>query len=272
MKDNDDLTVFIEFWPSMKRVGWCGYWFLETNTRGLVAKFEPQNVLRSGAFHFINVYSIVCADKDSRLKEILRSEELISDGTPISAILKLISGRSVHVRGPEFMLQMIMHCDRKMRHYFLGSTQSNLDLLIAQLKETIPDVQIAGSFAPEKFEHPETEVDKWVGDIKNSKADLVWVGLGTPKQDFAVSLLAKLVPTNFIGVGAAFDFIAGSKTQAPKWVQTLAMEWLFRLAQEPARLWRRYLLGNLYFILKFSLPSAKSILYKQVEDHEVDLK
>ena len=245
---------------ALKKVEWCGYSFLNTDIKKLSLQFRVGSVLGTGAFHFVNVYSIVCADKDSRLGSILKSEELISDGVPISRIIKVVSGQHIHVRGPDFMLYVLRNCDKNIRHYFLGSTQLNMDLLLSRLKLVNPELQIAGAHVPDYFENPETEVQKWFEDIKNSNADIIWVGLGTPKQDFAISLLSKMIPANFIGVGAAFDFLAGTKPVAPEWIQKIGMEWFFRLIDEPSRLWRRYLIGNLYFLSKFTLPSIKLFL------------
>ena len=84
--------------------------------------------------------------------------------------------------------------------------------------------------------------------IRASGAQIVWVGLGTPKQDFEVARLARELPLVFVAVGAAFDFVAGTKRQAPQWMQRNGLEWTFRLASEPGRLWRRYLFGNARFV------------------------
>jgi len=226
----------------------------------LLLKFAPDKVVGTGAFHFTNVYTIVCASKDSKLANILRREELISDGTPISLVLRFLSKENLHVRGYDFMLKTLSDGDPRLRHYFLGSTEENLVSLSKNLNELLPNLNVVGMYAPPIFVNIDTDYKNWIIDIKESCADIVWVGLGTPKQDFAVSLLAQQISSNFIGVGAAFDFLSNSKSQAPFWMRKIGLEWAYRLLQEPTRLWRRYLLGNLYFIWKYLFPSIGLIL------------
>jgi N-acetylglucosaminyldiphosphoundecaprenol N-acetyl-beta-D-mannosaminyltransferase len=222
--------------------------------------FAPDQIVGTGAFHFTNVYTIVCASKDPKLANILRSEELISDGTPISLILRGFSKENLHIRGYDFMLKSLRDGNPRLRHYFLGSTEENLVSLSKNLKATLPNLNVVGMYAPPQFNNVDMEYQKWIEDIEKSHADMVWVGLGTPKQDFAVSLLAQHVNSNFIGVGAAFDFLSNSKSQAPSWIRGIGLEWAYRLIQEPTRLWRRYLFGNLYFLLRYFLPSSRLVL------------
>ncbi len=158
------------------------------------------------------------------------------------------------------MLKSLRDGGPRLRHYFLGSTEENLVSFSKNLKVILPNLNVVGMYAPPRFNNVDTEYQKWIMDIEKSRADIVWVGLGTPKQDFAVSLLAQHVNSNFIGVGAAFDFLSNSKSQAPSWMRGIGLEWAYRLYQEPTRLWRRYLLGNLYFLWRYFLPSSGLVL------------
>jgi N-acetylglucosaminyldiphosphoundecaprenol N-acetyl-beta-D-mannosaminyltransferase len=117
------------------------------------------------------------------------------------------------------------------------------------LKSIASDLKVAGSYSPGILAVKEKEKNEVIQMINEAKPDILWIGLGSPKQDYWMSLHRSLldVPV-MIGVGAAFDFIAGVKKQAPRWMQRCGLEWLFRLCCEPGRLWKRYLLGNPYFV------------------------
>jgi N-acetylglucosaminyldiphosphoundecaprenol N-acetyl-beta-D-mannosaminyltransferase len=235
----------------MKKISWFDYSFLQIDTDEIISNFKRGVVLGSGAFHFTNVYTIVCADRNLSIKNMLLSEELISDGRPISYILKRKYGKSPQIRGPHFMKEALLKCDKEVRHFFLGSTLENLEAISKKFAELRPDLIIAGLLAPKFLESIDNEVEKWINLIEISNPDIVWVGLGTPKQDIAVSILSKRIKANFIGVGAAFDFLAGAKRETPVWIQRLSLEWFFRLLQEPRRLWRRYIVGNSFFIFRY---------------------
>lgn len=135
------------------------------------------------------------------------------------------------------------------RHYFLGATPETLNALVARVQERWPAAQIAGSESPPFRQATAREIGERDERIRTSGATLVWVGLGTPKQDLEVRRLADALPVTALAVGAAFDFLAGTKAQAPVWMQRAGLEWAFRLATEPRRLARRYLWGNPRFVI-----------------------
>lgn len=249
----------------MDKIEWFNYSFLSTNEMELVESLSPGAIFGTGSIHFVNVFTLFCADQDQRLKKILSAEELISDGIPVSYMLRKVS-RSAHkqIRGPSFMKQALLFCDKDVRHFLLGSSSETLDLLKKRFIDERPELQIVGTLAPGYFENIDKEIPKWIETISYSSPDVVWVGLGTPKQDYVISSLSNLIEANFIGVGAAFDFLAGTKKEAPLWVQTIAMEWLYRFAQEPKRLWRRYLLGNSHFIAKYALPTFCKLIISKI--------
>jgi N-acetylglucosaminyldiphosphoundecaprenol N-acetyl-beta-D-mannosaminyltransferase len=139
-----------------------------------------------------------------------------------------------------------------------GRNQGALVQLALNLRTRYPGLQIVGGYAPPFRPLSEEEVDAVVAEINHAKPDVVWVGIGVPKQEkFMASLRDRLDAPVLVGVGAAFDFHAGLIPQAPGWMQRLGLEWLFRLAQEPRRLWRRYLRYNPRFVAGFARQYAR---------------
>jgi N-acetylglucosaminyldiphosphoundecaprenol N-acetyl-beta-D-mannosaminyltransferase len=153
------------------------------------------------------------------------------------------------VRGPAFFEQAI-DAGRAagLRHYLLGSTVEVLEKLTQNLHDRYPGAEIVGAESPPFRPLSEAECREQDARILASGANIVWVGLGTPKQDFEARRLAQSIPVVALAIGAAFDFSAGTLNEAPKWMRAVGLEWAFRLIKEPRRLWRRYLIGNVRFI------------------------
>lgn len=210
--------------------------------------------------HLCNAYSLSLARRDPGYATILNEGGVnLPDGKPLAMLarhLRLSSG--VRVYGPDLMTATL---DRGrgmgLRHYLYGSTPETIDALKRQLQLQYPGLTIVGArpdaelIGPAAQQQPLSEVERQtlVDDIREAKPNLVWVGLGTPKQDrFAVSMSSE-IPATFVAVGAAFDFLSGRKPQAPKTLQRVGLEWAFRLGAEPRRLWRRYLIGNAEFVM-----------------------
>ena len=202
--------------------------------------------------HLVNAYSIALADKSDAYRSTLVYPSInLPDGKPVSWA-SIILGQKPHlslVRGPH-VFRAVLDSGRSygLRHYFLGSTPEVLLKLENELTRELPDLRIVGSHSPPFRPLSEKELLRQDDEIRASGADVVWVGLGTPKQDFEVKRLASSLPILAIAVGAAFEFAAGTKREAPEWVSEIGMEWAFRLLAEPRRLWRRYLLGNVRFL------------------------
>jgi N-acetylglucosaminyldiphosphoundecaprenol N-acetyl-beta-D-mannosaminyltransferase len=138
---------------------------------------------------------------------------------------------------------------RPVSHFFYGATDEVLAQLKSNLLKKFPDLQIAGMYSPPFRPLTETEKDEVAERINASGADIVWCGLGTPKQDYWVAeFRPRLNCAAILAVGAAFNFHAGHVRQAPRWMMRSGLEWLFRLGVEPKRLWRRYLIGNPRFV------------------------
>lgn len=200
-------------------------------------------------FHFLNAYSVALTESDVAYRQCLYDAAYnFPDGKPISVLSRLQSGRLIQVRGPGFF-ESVMDAGRELgvRHYLLGSTPATLQKLQMNLESRYPGIHIVGTFSPPFREMTPEELLEQDRRIHATGAQLVWVGLGTPKQDFEAARLA-LAGFKAIAVGAAFDFSAGTKVEAPAWLSKVGLEWLFRFASEPRRLWRRYLLGNLIFL------------------------
>jgi len=138
---------------------------------------------------------------------------------------------------------------RGYRSYFYGATEETLRKLITNLGKQFPEMKIAGFYSPPFRSLNKQEKEEVINNINKTSPDVLWVGLGCPKQQLWMSEHKdRLKVPVMVGVGAAFDFLSGNKEQAPQWMQDNGLEWLFRLVKEPRRLWKRYLIGNSLFI------------------------
>ena len=191
-----------------------------------------------------DVHGVVKCQSDAELRRIHNAAYLVTpDGMPIVWALKLSGHRDAsRVYGPDLMLALFEAGQAAgLRHFLFGSTAATLDRLQAELLRKYPAARIVGTLAP-PFGDWTTDQEREMADrINGSGADIVWVGLGTPKQELWMGRARdRLDAAMMIGVGAAFDFHSGAKRQAPRFVQRSGFEWLFRLASEPRRLARRY--------------------------------
>ncbi|MFD1720148.1 WecB/TagA/CpsF family glycosyltransferase [Amnibacterium endophyticum] len=201
----------------------------------------------------VNAYSVVAMHEDhDYLALARRSGVSFPDGAPVAAVLRLLRGRrdARRVRGPSFFTASF---DRSagtgVGEFLLGTTEDTLTGIERAAAVRWPELKIAGAWAPPFQEQVDADYVALCRDrIAASGADRVWIALGTPKQDRLAERLAQELQMPCIGVGAAFDFVAGNKREAPELLQRLGVEWLHRLLTEPRRLWRRYLLGNLQFL------------------------
>jgi N-acetylglucosaminyldiphosphoundecaprenol N-acetyl-beta-D-mannosaminyltransferase len=173
------------------------------------------------------------------------------DGMPVVWVARFKSKKDVkRTYGPDLMLKFCaLGQDYHIRHYFFGGTEESNKKLINNLKEKFPVVNIVGSCVPGIRAINQQEEMTVISAINEAQPDILWIGLGSPKQDYWMANHRKIlnVPV-MVGVGAAFDFIAGVKKQAPLWMRERGLEWLFRLWVEPRRLWKRYLVGNSMFL------------------------
>ncbi len=214
---------------------------------------------KSGYVSLCNVYTIMCSQSDFRLRNFInRADLVLPDGMPIVWIARSRGFEGVErVYGPELMLELCgRSASRSYRHFLYGSTQETLDRLQDRLGQKFADLQIVGAISP-PFDLNDPEQD--IKAINDVAPDIVWVALGTPKQDYWVAENAPRLPgALLIPVGAAFDFLAGTKAQAPRWLQQNGLEWAFRLATEPRRLWKRYLIYNPWFLYKLGVEAVRN--------------
>lgn len=203
------------------------------------------------AVHLCNAWTLALARKDPGLAKAVNSGDLnLPDGAPLTWL-----GRSVgfaHMRrrvyGPDLLLATA-RAGRgwRLRHYLYGSTPEVVGAMARRLKELTPGIELVGYESPPFRPLTSEEETALVARLHRLRPHIVWVGLGTPCQDLFVDRLRDRFDGTLVAVGAAFDFIAGAKRQAPRWMQDRGLEWTFRLATEPRRLWRRYLFGNAVF-------------------------
>jgi N-acetylglucosaminyldiphosphoundecaprenol N-acetyl-beta-D-mannosaminyltransferase len=156
------------------------------------------------------------------------------------------------MRGPDFMIELCARAEHEgWSSYFYGGAEGTAELLVEKLRERFPQLKVAGTHCPPFRELTDEERDAIVAEINGSGADLVWVGLSTPKQErWMAANVDRLDASALLGVGAAFDVHAGLIKQAPRWVRPTGLEWAWRLAVDPKRLWRRYLRNNPRFIAR----------------------
>lgn len=194
------------------------------------------------------VHGISEAQSDPGFRKILNTSHLTTpDGMPL---VWLGPRGTERVYGPDLLLTV---CDagraRRLRHYFFGGAPGVADTLAARLRERYPGVEIAGTFTPPFRPLTSDEFQMFQSDVVRSAPDIIWVGLGTPKQErFMAEHWRTLGAGLMIGIGAAFDFHSGRVPQAPRWMQRSGLEWLFRLCTEPRRLAPRYLKTNPTFL------------------------
>ena len=203
--------------------------------------------------HLCNAYTLALADSDSEFHDLLsRAARNYPDGMSVVWANRLKNGKHLpdeRVYGPDLFLDVLSQGqDRGIRHYLLGGSPQALQALQTEIGRRFPNAEVVGAESPPFRELTDDEWNEQAQRIATTNPQIVWVGLGTPKQDWAAARLATELPMVIVAVGAAFDFIAGHKRQAPRWMQDHGLEWSYRLATEPRRLWKRYLVGNTRFL------------------------
>lgn len=207
---------------------------------------------RGGYVCVTGVHGVMESHDDDALRAVHNHADLVvPDGMPMVWLSKLRGHPDVtRVYGPDLMLEVARRtAGSEVTHFLYGGAPGVAEKLAARLVARFPGLTIAGSYCPPFRALTDEETTAIVGAIDASAATIVWVGLSTPKQERWMHEFAPRLPGRvLLGVGAAFDFHAGLKPQAPSWMQRSGLEWLFRLITEPRRLWRRYLRNNPRFI------------------------
>jgi len=225
-----------------------------------VATRTPNYVCVSG------VHGMMESQDDASLRTIHNRAGLVTpDGMPLVWLGRLAGFREMtRVYGPDLMLACCAESEKRgWRHFFYGGGDGVAELLIDRLRQRFPMMQIAGTYTPPFRALSDVEELEVAHQIAESRADVVWVGLSTPKQErWMAAHVGRLAAPVLIGVGAAFDFHAGLKRQAPRWMQRSGFEWLFRLATEPRRLWRRYLRNIPRFVWRVAMQRLGVAVYE----------
>lgn len=203
------------------------------------------------------VHTVMESREDDALREAVDGAAFtVPDGQPLAwALRKLGHDIDARVYGPELMERACARAAGSGQRFYLygGRDEQALAQLAANLLDRHPDLQLAGGWSPPFRELADTELDEIATRINAARPDVVWVGIGVPKQEkWMAAMRDRLDAPVLVGVGAAFDFHAGLVPQAPAWMQRHGLEWLFRLAQEPRRLFRRYARHNPRFVAGFA--------------------
>jgi N-acetylglucosaminyldiphosphoundecaprenol N-acetyl-beta-D-mannosaminyltransferase len=244
--------------PGRERVNVLGVGVDPVNQTSALATIERWIATRDQQYVTVTgIHGIMESQQDEGVRAIHNGAGLVvPDGMPLVWLSRLHGfARADRVYGPDLLLAC---CQRSLatghRHYFYGAGTGVPEQLIARLRTRFPGLPVAGGFSPPFRALTPEEDDAIVRQINATRPDIVWVGLSTPKQErWMAEHRNRLDAPVLIGVGAAFDFHAGLKRQAPRWMQRSGLEWVFRLLCEPRRLWRRYLRNNPVFVWKLLL-------------------
>lgn len=216
-------------------------------------KFTNENIgMLSGDYMSVaNVHTTVTAFEEEGYRTIQNGGIIaIPDGGPLATVGRKRGYKQMkRTTGPSYMGEIFKISAKKgYRHYFYGSTEETLDKLYQSLTEQYPGIQIAGMYSP-PFRSLTEEEDKTIVErINEVSPDFLWVGLGAPKQERWMAEHQGRVKGLMVGVGAGFDYFAGNIKRAPKWMQNSNLEWMYRLMQDPRRLFGRYWHTNTKFI------------------------
>lgn len=204
-----------------------------------IARRQQNYVCITGA------HGVIASRDDPNLRRILNAAGLATpDGMPLVWMSHALGNKHTRrVYGPDLMRALSeVSARRGYRQFYYGGADKVAERLATTLARSYPGLQVAGHFCPPFRALTPVEDEAVVDTINAAKPDIVWVGLSTPKQEYwMASHMGRIEAPIMIGVGAAFDFLAGLKPQAPAWMQRSGLEWSYRLATEPRRLWRRYL-------------------------------
>jgi N-acetylglucosaminyldiphosphoundecaprenol N-acetyl-beta-D-mannosaminyltransferase len=218
---------------------------------GLISSGEP------GYICVAPVHSLIVAQDDPEMRAALRGSTLVvPDGMPVVWAANLLGEHlDDRVYGPELMLRFSDRCAERGYRVWLhgGHDQATLLHLTERMRRRHPGIKIVGGYAPPSRLLTPEEEDAVVRQINEAAPDVVWVGLGVPRQEkWMARMRARVDAPVMCGVGAAFDFHAGRVSMAPRWMQQRGLEWLYRITQEPRRLLPRYVRSNPRFVISFA--------------------
>lgn len=208
-----------------------------------------ESYINSNKYHYqisLNVAKIVEAQKNPKLLEIINKSDIQnSDGMPVKIITQILCKKKTDRMGGLDYMDGLATKYPKLKYYFLGSSEDAVSRTVEQYHKKY-DMNIVG-WRNGYFET--NELNNIIDDINNKETDVLFVALGTPAKEYFLYDNKESLKCKFaVGVGGAFNIVAGISKRAPKWIQNMGMEWFYRFAQEPRRMWKRYLIGNSQFI------------------------
>ena len=201
-----------------------------------------------------NTNTLVRAYKNSALQKKINSFDIKTpDGFPVAkASSYLYKNNQKRVDGYNVFHETIKKgLNNHTSHYFFGSDEKTVEKLKKNLINLYPEIYISGYACPPLLDYKELTGNEWIDDLKIKDPDIVWVSLGFPKQEEFIELITKRseIKSNFVGIGGVFSWVAGTTIKAPEKLANIGLEWVFRLIQEPRRLFKRYLVDNFLFII-----------------------
>ena len=214
---------------------------------------------------FANVHTTIEAHNDkSFLRQVNDADLVLTDGKPLTVACKILHHiKQERISGMDFTPAILRKANEKKLPVFIyGSTDDVISAMQNKIRSEYPDLGIAGSISPPFRPLSKAEIDRDIDAINHSGTHIVLVSLGCPKQEKWMAAHSKDINAVLLGVGAALPVAAGVRKRAPVWMQRLALEWIYRLFQQPKRLFKRYLYTNTYFILLFIREYIKNIFKK----------
>lgn len=234
----------------MKKCKILGTEIAVTNMQEVVGIIEQQTESLRGKYICVsNVHTTVTAYEDAAYRAVQNGAAIaLPDGKPLSVYSRKHGyADAQRVTGPDLMGELFAR-DNGLRHYFYGGTPETIEILQKKLPEEYPALQIAGMVSPPFRPLTKEEDERAIREMNDSGADIIWVGLGAPKQEIYMAEHQGMTHGVMIGVGAGFDYYAGTIRRAPMWMQKMSLEWLYRLMQDPKRLFKRYFVTNFKFL------------------------
>lgn len=218
---------------------------------------EDLQARRKGYSCFVSVHGLMEAYRDVPFEQCYADASLLfPDGAPVAWVGRAKGERHMErVAGPEFMLKLFGDARFKhATHFLYGGEAGVADMLRQRLLEQFPHAKIVGTFTPPFRSLTDDESNAVVKNIGELRPDIVWVGIGCPKQEqFMHEFLPRLDTVLMFGVGAAFDYHTGRLKDSPQWIKDAGLQWVHRLVQDPRRLWKRYVISNTAFLIALVL-------------------
>jgi N-acetylglucosaminyldiphosphoundecaprenol N-acetyl-beta-D-mannosaminyltransferase len=197
--------------------------------------------------YFVNAYSLTLANSFADYHAVLTTGVVYCDSRIISLYSRLVGSPVTQLRGADFMREGLFQLRGIQQVVISGLTYSSEELSMILSREIIEGIEVSNFLPPFTSEVPEL-VKSSMDFLRYAEPRIVWVAVGTPKQDILASKLSREYRANYFCIGAALNFLTKTISECPTWLSFIGLEWLFRLMQEPRRLWKRYLIGNLRFL------------------------